>query len=151
MATSGAALWLGVEGFLFLNILGRTLSGCWSACLFTVAGTIIASDYQEKMAQYIGINKPVQVWGYAGSTGGHRFLRAIWLPRDFLLDVRYVSRSQHHYFHLAEGRPYHIESDESGFLPLLLQPPHSGFPWRMLCCSLALWMSFWLLICRLSA
>ena len=124
MALSGAALWLNVEGFLFLNILGRSLSGCGSACLFTVAGTIIASDYPEKMTQYIGINEACAGLGVMlGPLVGTAFYELFGFRGIFFgMSSMFFVLSIITFIWQKADRPYHIESEESGFLPLLLQP-----------------------------
>jgi MFS family permease len=124
MAISGAGLWLDVEGFFFLNMLGRVLSGCGSACLFTVAGTIIASDYPEKMTTYIGINESCAglgvMLGPLVGTGLYELFgfRGIF----FGLSCMFLVLSIIFFIWQGTDRPYRGESDESGFLSLLMQP-----------------------------
>lgn len=124
MSIAGTGLWLGVDGFFLLTILGRVLSGCGNACLFTATGTIIASDYPEKMTQYIGINEACAGLGVMlGPLVGTGLYELFGYEGIFFgMSCMFLVLCALFFIWLGTDRPYHMESDESGFLSLLLQP-----------------------------
>ena len=124
MTLSGFALRLEVRGFFGLNMLGRVLSGCGSACLFTVTGTIIASDYPDKMTEYIGINESCAGVGVMlGPLVGTALYEFFGYPGIFFgMALMFVVLGLIVYLWQGKDRPYRMESDESGFLSLLLKP-----------------------------